>query len=346
MKVLLLTNNIKWKSLDSRIPKLEKYLEDSLYFMHPKVKIDRKNIKKDVQIGSHINHIDQLWFRGIYSKYNKYDAVGMVITKKDWIKAGGRKDLGGFYIINADTQHQFYIICDENSTTKRRGKRLKEFEEYIEHEIAGHGMQFGLGFYDVNNTDKYIKGKDNTHFFFYNDTKENYYKDLKKDWENLSAKLGSKIQKIKDMIVQLGKNNTKSTVKASQPLVERQLERLILTSKLVYNYDLRATSFYRTNASQDQLYAQGRTTVGRIITNAKGGQSLHNYGVAFDLVDRKKGYDIEWKKIWHMWNYITEGQGTWGGSWTNFMDKPHFENTLGYSLKDFQTGKVDYKKFK
>ena len=39
----------------------------------------------------------------------------------------------------------------------------------------------------------------------------------------------------------------------------------------------------RTMERQAALYAQGRTTPGNIVTNAKPGQSLHNYGVAADI---------------------------------------------------------------
>ena len=44
------------------------------------------------------------------------------------------------------------------------------------------------------------------------------------------------------------------------------------------------TSGYRSFAEQNALYAQGRTKPGNIVTNAKGGQSLHNYGLAVDVV--------------------------------------------------------------
>jgi peptidoglycan L-alanyl-D-glutamate endopeptidase CwlK len=40
----------------------------------------------------------------------------------------------------------------------------------------------------------------------------------------------------------------------------------------------------RTFAEQDGLYAQGRSKPGAIVTNAKGGQSYHNYGLAIDIV--------------------------------------------------------------
>ncbi len=116
--------------------------------------------------------------------------------------------------------------------------------------------------------------------------------------------------------------------------------------------DLRITSDYRSIDEQNKLYAQGRTTTGNIVTNAKGGESMHNFGVAFDIVDRKKGYNLsedEWRALRFIWRYITKMEtgffGDWGGDWKSFVDKPHFELTLGYSLKDFQTGKVDYTKF-
>lgn len=345
MKILLLENNIKWKSLDKRVPKFEKYLNKVLDFTGTHT-IERKSIKEEIKIDSWDNRLDTIWYRSIYKKYPKYDAVGMVISRKDW---KGEKNHGGFYVVNSDRQHQFYIICDENSTTKVRGKRVKQVEEFLEHELAGHGMQHSLGFLKVNNTKKYIQGQDNTHYFFYHDTKGNYYKDLKEQYTKLQKKLESKIQKIKDQIAQLMKSNQRPNAlpNAPQPLVERQVERLILASKLVYGYDLRVTSFYRSFEEQNALYEKGRTKPGKIVTNAKGGQSLHNYAVAFDLVDRKKGYDIDFKKIWLLWNYITEGKGTWGGNWKGlkFKDYPHFENTLGYKLSDFQKNNVDYTEF-
>ena len=136
-----------------------------------------------------------------------------------------------------------------------------------------------------------------------------------------------------------------------QPLVERLMNEFVSKARL-FDLDLRVTSSYRSIEEQNKLYAQGRTTPGNIVTNAKGGESLHNYGVAFDIVDRKKGYNLtdrEWAWLNFIWKYLTLDQtgtrGTWGGDWTSFVDKPHFELTLGYSLSDFQKGKVDYTKY-
>jgi len=45
----------------------------------------------------------------------------------------------------------------------------------------------------------------------------------------------------------------------------------------------------RTMEEQAMLYAQGRTRPGKIITQAKPGQSYHNYGLAFDWVPLRVG---------------------------------------------------------
>ena len=58
--------------------------------------------------------------------------------------------------------------------------------------------------------------------------------------------------------------------------------------------DLLITSTYRDHESQDALYAQGRTTKGFIVTNAKGGDSYHNYRCAIDVVPLINGKP-EWK---------------------------------------------------
>ncbi|WVE38856.1 M15 family metallopeptidase, partial [Priestia megaterium] len=43
------------------------------------------------------------------------------------------------------------------------------------------------------------------------------------------------------------------------------------------------TEGFRSIEQQHKLYSQGRTTPGIIVTNAKGGYSYHNYGLAFDI---------------------------------------------------------------
>jgi len=105
----------------------------------------------------------------------------------------------------------------------------------------------------------------------------------------------------------------------------------------------------RTFAEQDALYAQGRTKLfdanGNrlgVVTKAKGGQSIHNFGLALDIVlikDNKTAswednvdFDKDGKADWMEVVDILKANGwSWGGDWKSFKDKPHFEKTFGYN---------------
>jgi peptidoglycan L-alanyl-D-glutamate endopeptidase CwlK len=84
----------------------------------------------------------------------------------------------------------------------------------------------------------------------------------------------------------------------------------------------------RTNAEQTALYAQGRTKPGQIVTNAKAGQSAHNYGLALDFVPMING-KIEWNAKhphWQLIGEIAESVGfEWAGRWTKFREFPHIQ---------------------
>lgn len=102
---------------------------------------------------------------------------------------------------------------------------------------------------------------------------------------------------------------------------------------------LRVVSTYRDNERQAQLYAQGRTTPGAIVTNAKAGQSWHNYRCAADIVPEFDGV-ISWDHNWfETLGPIAEECGlTWGGRW-HIVDLDHFQYTGGLTLADLQAGK-------
>lgn len=103
-----------------------------------------------------------------------------------------------------------------------------------------------------------------------------------------------------------------------QQLVQRAAERGIT---------LRITRGYVTFEEQDALYARGRTAPGPRVTNAKGGQTSHNFGIAIDvapIVDGK--VDYERRDLFETVGAIGRELGlTWGGDWKNFKDLPHFE---------------------
>ena len=111
----------------------------------------------------------------------------------------------------------------------------------------------------------------------------------------------------------------------------------------------------RTFAEQNALYAQGRTKPGKIVTNAKGGLSYHNYGMAIDIVliingkeaswNDKKDFDGDGKADWmEIVNIFKQFGWEWGGDW-KFRDAPHFQKSLGYSVRKLlslhQSGMVD-----
>ena len=98
----------------------------------------------------------------------------------------------------------------------------------------------------------------------------------------------------------------------------------------------RITQGLRTFAEQDALYQQGRTTPSKKVTNAKAGQSIHNYGFAVDIcliIDGKtaswetaKDWDNDKVADWYECVKIFAKHGwEWGGNWKTFKDVPHFE---------------------
>ena len=100
--------------------------------------------------------------------------------------------------------------------------------------------------------------------------------------------------------------------------------------ELGYNID--CTQTYRDNEYQDFLYSQGRTEEGDIITYAKGGKSMHNYRLAFDICKNKVGHEFDDDEFFEIAGKIWKKMGgEWGGSWINFRDKPHMQFTNGAS---------------
>ncbi len=117
----------------------------------------------------------------------------------------------------------------------------------------------------------------------------------------------------------------------------------------------------RTFDEQNELYAQGRTKLydsngkrlGKV-TQAKGGESIHNYHLAFDIVLLlDKDGDGKFESVsWDMVDFDKDGKSdwmevveyfksvgfSWGGDW-KFKDKPHFEMTFGHT---WRTLKKDY----
>ena len=86
------------------------------------------------------------------------------------------------------------------------------------------------------------------------------------------------------------------------------------------------TSGTRTYAEQDALYAQGRTADGDIVTNARGGYSNHNFGIAFDIGVFSGNRYLPESPLYKAVGALGMELGLeWGGNWTSIVDQPHFQ---------------------
>lgn len=89
----------------------------------------------------------------------------------------------------------------------------------------------------------------------------------------------------------------------------------------------------RTYAEQNKLYAQKPK-----VTNAKGGQSNHNFGIAFDVgIFKGKAYytgknSTETKAYVELSKLIKPVGLEWGGDWKSIVDTPHYQLPTGKSV--------------
>lgn len=130
-----------------------------------------------------------------------------------------------------------------------------------------------------------------------------------------------------------------------QPLVHRFLEQCVHKG-----LDVLVTCTWRSPQEQDDLYAQGRTKPGRIVTNARAGQSAHNVTLnglpaacAIDIVPLRNGKpvwglsgdglddnpaddDRDDLELWQRVRAVAEAEGLVSASrWPSFKEWPHFE---------------------
>lgn len=134
------------------------------------------------------------------------------------------------------------------------------------------------------------------------------------------------------------------------PCVKAAAEALIDRS-FALGIPIVVTQGLRTFAEQNALYEQGRTKPGSIVTNARGGYSNHNFGVAIDFaLLTNEGKSVSWdtkldgnrngKADWNEVVTLAKALGfTWGGDWKTFLDLPHFEMTFGLTTAQYRAGK-------
>lgn len=135
---------------------------------------------------------------------------------------------------------------------------------------------------------------------------------------------------------------TDSRINSLHPLIREKANEFIIRAEKELGIKLRVTSALRTWAEQEALYNRISDHIdndndGQIdeadeqVTHAKAGQSYHNYGLAFDVVEIKDGKALWSNPNWEKIGQFGEKLGfTWGGRWVGKKnDKPHFQMTFG-----------------
>lgn len=120
-----------------------------------------------------------------------------------------------------------------------------------------------------------------------------------------------------------------------QPLARSLIERAV-----AQGINAKVISGTRSYEEQNELYAQGRSKAGKIVTKARGGYSWHNFGLAFDIgifsADNKTYYGES--NAYATCGKIGKELGLdWGGDWKDFQDEPHYQwNPKGLTLSQLR----------
>lgn len=336
MKILILTSSqdtLSWKSLPKKLAAIKQLLNSG----------KNANFNIEIQYTPAIPIVDQdskrlnsKWLDDLIQPFYKqgYDIVGYHFNHKQYVAWGVLPTLGGSNPRIDNPAESLYWWADEDS---ERHHKVKFVETFCHEVCHGYFQKTGL--------------KDVTHEV---DAKEHTVTNLLKtlDWslypskEKAQKKEINRLQGILATLKAILASKPAKTIQPSSllPLVARQADKFVKEMDML-GLPIRITEGYRSIERQNELYAQGRTTKGNIVTQAKGGESLHNYGVAIDIVFRRLGYDAS-NDQWLAAATVGERLGfEWGGNWNEFVDKPHFQIMKGYTLKDFQNNLVDYNKF-
>lgn len=118
----------------------------------------------------------------------------------------------------------------------------------------------------------------------------------------------------------------------------------------MHGLQIRVTQGYRTYTDQWAIYAQGRkkdfkgqwivVDKKKIVSQARGGESFHNFGLALDSAfmgdDPYLANSSDSKNLWNEYGKLCGQYGLeWGGTW-KVPDRPHCQMTLGISLSELQ----------
>jgi len=131
-------------------------------------------------------------------------------------------------------------------------------------------------------------------------------------------------------------SRTEGCIRTLLPKTQENARR-VLHDILAQGITARIISGTRTYAEQNELYKKGRFgDSGKKVTKAQGGQSNHNFGVAWDIGIFQGGVYLQDSPLYTKASEAIHNivGVEWGGSWTSFPDQPHYQLTVVLSISD------------
>lgn len=139
---------------------------------------------------------------------------------------------------------------------------------------------------------------------------------------------------------QIGKFDARSEAAIQALSLRAQREARLCLRKLTdRNIRVRIISGTRSYEQQNKLFRQGRYgNPGPIVTNARGGESNHNFGMAWDigLFSEEGRYLTDAKSYTEAAAIATGDALEWGGAWKKFIDRPHYQLRMNISMADLR----------
>ena len=125
---------------------------------------------------------------------------------------------------------------------------------------------------------------------------------------------------------QLSERSRRIISQLQPPEFQQQITQLMLHG-LSQGLRPEITEGFRSQDRQDQLYEQGRSNPGQVVTQTRN--SMHTKGMAIDIAQLDDRGNITYNTqpdFWDRMGAIGRSLGlNWGGDWSSFKDRPHFQ---------------------
>jgi peptidoglycan LD-endopeptidase CwlK len=126
-------------------------------------------------------------------------------------------------------------------------------------------------------------------------------------------------------VIDLANARSEKVIAGLHPRVQPYARALYFKAR-EHDLTINIISGLRTYAEQDELYAQGRTRPGNIVTRVRGGYSNHNFGIAFDIGLFERNQYLGESPMYKAVGALGEELGLeWGGNWKTIVDQPHYQ---------------------